>query len=661
MIKRRVLLALLGILIGWGGASMAQATPPAKTVTFQVTDTPGSWFDCSASTAGCVVIGGEKSLAVIAPGDTVEFVSTGQAATLHTAVSLMFPTGAAQMPYDIGAPLVPPGTTQPTNTPTVTLQDPGLYVFICDIHPYMFAAVIVDDSKTPELDLGKTVDLPKVTAGGIATLPTASDLVLRLVHAFFVITNPDNWQDYSKAKWYPTYPAVPVLAYDVHGNPVSISSTPTIPGLTDLNVALQATFGETGGRTLTAYGHPVTPGVGQVWVNTQFELSGKTKPGTATAVNATSWKVERKVGLPSIKGGQGMNNPHNMWTDKDQTVIYQTEWFDNYLVVFDRKTGIQEANSPILVGPAPAHVMTRTNNDQVHVSLNGGNAVQELESLTAVHPNKFIQNIDMGNPGENVHPHAHWMSAGGSMMVTPNEDSGDSTLYSFPNQKIETRTLTGHLPIATTIMPDSSKYYVGNFLDSTMSVLSITGLPHNPQAHLKTTINLMGKYDPITGPPTKTPWGILPIQTPVSPDGRFMVTANILSETLTIVDTRTDTVVASLPCDAGCHGVQWGAKDGGGYYAYVSNQFSNRMLVVDPKNGHDAFIAGSVLLSTQNKSFDFHSDVTVTPKSDGMGGQGVLPIPVVYNGWVQNLPPFWKHQLTHQQQHPIGEDEHGSH
>jgi hypothetical protein len=36
-----------------------------------------------------------------------------------------------------------------------------------------------------------------------------------------------------------------------------------------------------------------------------------------------------------------------------------------------------------------------------------------------------------------------------------------------------------------------------------------------------------------------------------------------------------------------------------------------------------------------------------------MGGQGILPIPVVYNGWVQNLPKEWKDQLTTKQQNPI--------
>ena len=45
-----------------------------------------------------------------------------------------------------------------------------------------------------------------------------------------------------------------------------------------------------------------------------------------------------------------------------------------------------------------------------------------------------------------------------------------------------------------------------------------------------------------------------------------------------------------------------GAKDGGGYYGYVSNKFSNRMIVVDGDpngdgNPSDAMIAGSVVLN----------------------------------------------------------------
>jgi hypothetical protein len=69
-------------------------------------------------------------------------------------------------------------------------------------------------------------------------------------------------------------------------------------------------------------------------------------------------------------------------------------------------------------------------------------------------------------------------------------------------------------------------------------------------------------------------------------------------------------------------------------HAYVSSKFSK--------------IAGSVSLVQR----------TGTARDDrivgnvGMGGQGILPIPVVYNGWVQKLPAVWKNLLTASQLNP---------
>jgi len=201
--------------------------------------------------------------------------------------------------------------------------------------------------------------------------------------------------------------------------------------------------------------------------------------------------------------------------------------------------------------------------------------------------------------------------------------------------------------IASGMTPDSAKTYVTNFLDSTITVIfTATG-------SVLGTINLLANYDPISGAVTG-PFGALPIQTPVSPNGKYMVTANVLSDTITIVDVATDTVVAMLPCPAGCHGVQFGAKQGGGYYAYVSSKFSNVLTVVDPDpdndgNASDAVIAGRVVLAGSPSTAS--DDVIVG--NAGMGGQGVLAIPVVYNGWVQNLPVRWKAQLTPDQIDPI--------
>ena len=642
MKTRHLLVAALSMLVGWGTGDVVQAAPhahaPSKTpvVSFEAGDRPGNFFTCSntanSKSLGCVPgeIGGaqQRSLAVIAPGETVGFPTySGEASTIHTALSLIFPEGASNMPFKTAIDVRDPAKR---GVATVTLNEPGLYVFICDIHVYMFAGVIVDDPETKVdgglgLDLGKKISL----VNGV-TVPTFSDLAIRLLRTFFIITDPGNWKDYTKDSWTPTFPPVPVIVYKQDGTRVDVSDLSGVLGIgtVDLTAPENKLF------------PPEKAGVGEVWVDTQFELTGgKSKPGTATAIEATGWTLTKKIALPEIN----MNHPHNMWTDRDQKVIYQTQWFDERLTVFDRKTGafMHDLNA----GPAPSHVMTRANNDLVHVAQNGGNNVREFNDLAGsggAGPNQFLRDIPMrddlvvkdGDIINATHPHGHWMSSTGDKMVTPNENVNTSTIYNFPAGAIQATNDTGAVPIATGMMPDSSKYYVANFLDSTITVIDM-----NTNTVMK-TINLLNdtqdggsnSYDPITGAIQNFVGG-LPIQTPVSPDGTNMVTANTLTATITIVDTKKDKVVAMLPCDPGCHGVQYGAKKDGGYYAYVANKFSNVMLIVDPDpdgNGDpsDAKLAGRVLLAGTG------TDDTVIG-NPGMGGQGVLAVPNVYNGWVQ--------------------------
>jgi DNA-binding beta-propeller fold protein YncE len=617
-LPRGVVLASASLLVLTGAGPARNAVAAADTPHHRLvlTDNPGNWFDAG------VDIAGTRSLVVAAPGDEVRFVvRRPESETVHTATSLLFPTGAAGMPFD--QPTAFRGTRQ------VRLTSPGLHVFVCKLHPFMLGGVIVDDPATPELDLGRTITL----VNG-ATIPTASDLGLRLVRAFFVITNPANYQVFSATQattWDPRYPAVPVLAYDQSGTAVSIPN---------LDAFLEGYFHEP--VTLPAATAPTATGVGEVWIDTQYELTAhKTKPGAATAVDTSSWQVTKKFALPQVD----FNNPHNMWTDRRQQVIYDTEWFGTALAAFDRHSGRLVAHTE--VGEAPAHVMTRTDTDQVHVTLNGEDAVVELGPRAG----RIDRRIPVQRRGELAgQPHAHWMSSDGHAMATPNSNTNDSTLLDVPAGTITAKLATGTLPIATGMMPDTSKYYVANYLDSTISVVDMA----TPQRVTK-TINLLANYDPISGAVTG-PIGALPIQTPVSPNGKYVVTGNTLTGTITIIDTDTDTLVKSLPCDAGCHGVNFAAKRGGGYLAYVSSKFSNSLIVVDPDPDNDgeptdAAVIGRVVLTAGPGT---RTDDRVIANA-GMGGQGVLPIPLVYNGWVQNVPdtpPF--DQLTCEQRNPLG-------
>ncbi|MBX3329268.1 MAG: hypothetical protein KF722_02620 [Nitrospira sp.] len=419
----------------------------------------------------------------------------------------------------------------------------------------------------------------------------------------------------------------------------------------DLNAALQGAFD---GDEIPALKTPAIDGIGEVWVDTQYEVSagkGAAYPSTMTVVDVEGtdkWKVKRKIALPNQK----MNNAHNMWASHDQKQIYNTEWHGRSLYVLNRADGtlLQE----IELGQDLAHVMTRVDTEQVHVTLNGEDAVSELDK-TAGSPNiTFKRRIPMQTPGaKQTQPHAHWMGHDGKTMATPNSNTNDSTFFDFINNVIKAKPATGPLPIAAAMNPTSTKYYVSNYLGHSTSVIDMaTG---NKVKDIPLLLN--GNYDPITGAITG-PIGGLPIQTPVSPDGKFVITGNTLTGTITIIRTGDDTLVASVACDPGCHGANFGAKKGGGYYAYVTSKFSNRLIVLDydadndgivTQTGPDApVVAGWVVLADDTAP----TDDAITGNK-GMGGQGVLPVPNVYNGWVQKLPTEFKSQLTAAQQNPV--------
>ena len=623
-----------------------------------------------------------RSLAVIEAGQTVLF-GMKDSQTKHTITSLIYPTAAASdgplggngILTQAGIGLFDTqmgirGSTFITgdNGLPATLDEPGLYVFVCKIHPYMLSAVIVDDPATnihlgnvnreaggatiPLLDLSDNLTILTRTGTSFPTTVSISPddpligLVTSLVKTFYGITDPSNWKDYTQDTWNVNLPPAPlttnnndVWIFLVGGDTVGTIAELTAPSNPDTGTVASTILplGLDSSVYISA-DIPSVSGIGEVWVNTQFEATvGKNlhgthadKPGTITVVNADDWSIERKIALPElgtndpqrISTNLGMNNPHNMWADAKNEVIYQTQWFDKRMVSFERETG--DVIKDMYVGESPSHVMTApagSNEGNVYLAINGE------EQVTVVDPDRFeiIQQI---STGPRSHPHGHWISSDGSTMVTPDFvglkasiidlEAGTVTAATHADNPDSTLLIA---PIATGMMGDVSKFYTADFLGNTLSVIDLETNTITKQ------IDIIAGTGGIVG---------LPIQTPVSPDDRWMVTAHTLGTKITVVDTSTDEIVATLPCDPGCHGVQWGAKEGGGYLAYVSSKFSNALIVVDPDpNGNgsalDARIVGKVVLAQE---FDTDTDDRVYDHA-GMGGQGLLTVPNVYAGWVQ--------------------------
>ncbi len=206
--------------------------------------------------------------------------------------------------------------------------------------------------------------------------------------------------------------------------------------------------------------------------------------------------------------------------------------------------------------------MTRVDNQDVHVTCNGEDAVAEYDRLPSglLAFKRFIQ---MSKDGlKQTQPHAHWMGFDGHSMATPNSNTNDSTLFDFTENKILDQQATGALPIAAGMMLDSNKYYVSNDLGHTISVMcGHRGKGCEPGKKIKDIELLLGSYDVMTGP-TGAPIGALPIRNAGEPGRQVLsLPRNTLTGTITIIDTKTDMLVKSLACDPGCHGVNFARQE----------------------------------------------------------------------------------------------------
>jgi hypothetical protein len=552
--------------------------------TMNLTDEPGNWFKSQIT---------GTPFTAINMNQRVDFkIDNCCTSTRHTVTLLMKPTGSSvTLDQD----------QSQKGTLSVTFDRPGVYLFHCKVHPYMTAVVGVKDrsGKVPNVT---SAMLPFIGHLGVSSLPATTVLS--------VITTIAPTDADKRAKW------------DILDSSAEV--------------------------------RPRTPGVGEIWVDTQFERvanqkdkTGVVKPGTITVVDAATFKVEREIN--GLRSGGMWNNPHNMWANFALDAVYNGNWFGKWINKIDRLTG--NILNSTTVGEAPTHIITIPTGREkgvLTVPLSADNNMVKVQDGAG---SLQIIDSDPTGTGRN-HPHGHWLTCGtGDRTIVPNVFKGigpagsisildtatGAILKEFRQNPNDPLTAPLLMPIAVgeCHVNGVHKAYVANLVSGMITVINvdakmITGnIPVTLAPDGKRGLNI---FHTLQGP----------IQTPVSPDEKWSASAvfsltNVSrpptgsADHVAIIDTTTDKVVAFVPTPAGTHGINWGAKKGGGYYAYVTNQHANVLTVIDPDPnndgvGTDAAAVGTILLANGGNG---------AGATDGTGGQGVKPLPMTHDGWIQ--------------------------
>ncbi|MGR3309468.1 MAG: hypothetical protein ACUZ77_01725, partial [Candidatus Brocadiales bacterium] len=397
---------------------------------FCLNDTPGNWFTSEGQTILPAANG--TPLAIIDPGQIVEFErkSPLYSDTIHTATMLIKPSGST-LPLFSGpsvGPEYPEGTDQAVpgdGGVHVTFDAPGVYLWICKVHPYMTGVVAVRNAGAAD---DAPLDIPDVTSTDLPFIGHLTD----------ALGLPGD----------PPLPAVTVLSVITtiapldNDNPLfgKLGPTPFFPA----GHPLEGANGAFGPKwDILKEGDPLLKkphrkGVGEIWVDTQFERvpgqinpdaepAFQQKPGTITVVNATNWKVKQEINGLGAEDHM-WNNPHNMWANTALDTVYNGNWFGKWINKIDRKTG--KILHSIAVGEAPTHIVTippalGTDAGQLVIPLSAGNDIVKLtDSGCCLSPAGSFPSGDLSGI-DGTHPHGHWLNCGpGDRITAPNVFNG---------------------------------------------------------------------------------------------------------------------------------------------------------------------------------------------------------------------------------------------
>jgi hypothetical protein len=221
-----------------------------------LTDEPGNWF--KSGTGGLIptLLGTtdpvRTPLTIIQPGQAVEFDLKSETDAIHT-VSLLVP---------IGKLLTIDQNDADDDKVRVQFDESGVHLFVCKVHPYMAGVVVVlnEDGSVPVVT---AEELPFIARLGAESLPaTVVASVLTVI--------------------------APLDSGSALGIDLGKDTKWDVTGVT--------TNLDVDGDGIDA------KGVGEVWINTQFEsVDGQTdkdgiaKPGTITVLDASDYSFKQEI------------------------------------------------------------------------------------------------------------------------------------------------------------------------------------------------------------------------------------------------------------------------------------------------------------------------------------------------------------------------------
>jgi len=278
-------------------------------------------------------------------------------------------------------------------------------------------------------------------------------------------------------------------------------------------------------------------------------------------VRGTVWVAnEDGASLTAIDAGQnkvvttvtGIKGPHNVQVAPDGRALWAVSGSASLAVMVDSKTLGLHGTVP--TGGMPAHVVVSPNGKTIYTTNGADNTVSVIDATTM----KSVATIPVGSG-----PHGLRPSPDGKWVYVANiKGTTLSVIDTATNMKVADVEV-GQAPAQVAFSPDGRFVYASLNAENSVAKVNVA------------TRALVGKVDVGNGP----------IQTYVSPDNRYLLVANQgtqakPSTTISILETKTFTVLRTVQTGKGAHGI---VIEPSSRHAYITNMYANDLAVLDLK------------------------------------------------------------------------------